>query len=209
METQPRPRGDSFWKKILFIFVFFTITPLTLFSSVVSLVALSNSEHNISKNEVTNLIDNPQSGIKVYASLPETFPSISGEVLAADARPIIIHNYLQENDSPLTPFADTIVQAADKYNLDYRLITAIGQKESGLGRAMPEGCNNAWGWGIHSEGTLCFDSWEEGIETVSKGLKEFYIDLGYTTVPEIMSKYAHPDSTTWAEGVLYYMGQME
>jgi hypothetical protein len=74
---------------------------------------------------------------------------------------------------------------------------------------MPEGCNNAWGWGIHSEGTLCFDTWEEGIETVSKGLREFYFDLGYETVEEIMGKYAHPDSTTWAEGVLLYMAQME
>ncbi|OGM60268.1 hypothetical protein A3A75_04115 [Candidatus Woesebacteria bacterium RIFCSPLOWO2_01_FULL_39_10] len=209
METQPFPRSESFWKKIVFIFVFFTITPLTLFSSVVSLIALSNSELNISKNENTNLIENPQTGIKVYASLPETFPSISGEVVAADARPVVIHNYLKANDSPLTPYAETIVQTADKYKLDYRLITAIGQKESGLGRAMPEGCNNAWGWGIHSEGTLCFDTWEEGIEVVSKGLKEFYVDLGYETVEEIMSKYAHPDSTTWAEGVLQYMSQME
>jgi hypothetical protein len=56
---------------------------------------------------------------------------------------------------------------------------------------------------------LGFDSFEEGIEIVSKGLKEYYIDLGYVTVEEIMKKYAHPDSTTWAEGVSYYMLQME
>ena len=109
----------------------------------------------------------------------------------------------------MEPYADFIIQTADKYGLDYRLITAIAQKESGLGRAMPKDCNNAWGWGIHSEGTLCFDTWEEGIEAVSKGLKEYYIDEGYDTVPKIMKKYAHPSSTTWAEGVENYMSQLE
>ena len=105
-------------------------------------------------------------------------------------------------------YADFIVQTADKYGLDFRLLTAIAQKESGLCRVIPEGSNNCWGWGIHSEGTLGFDSYEEAIETVSKGLKENYIDLGYVSVEEIMAKYAHPSSTTWAEGVSFYMNQM-
>jgi len=89
-------------------------------------------------------------------------------------------------------------------------LAAIGMKESGLGKAMPyDDCHNAWGYGIHSEGILCFDSWPEGIEAVSSGLKHNYLDKGYVSVEEIMTKYAHPDSTTWADGVNHYLGQIE
>jgi hypothetical protein len=127
----------------------------------------------------------------------------------SDARPDILKNYLKKYNSPLEPFAQFIVQTSDKHQLDYRLITAIAMKESGLCKVIPEGSYNCWGWGIHSAGTLGFNSYEEGIETVSVGLKENYIDKGYVTVEEIMQKYAHPDSTTWAEGVLLYMDQMK
>ena len=209
MEEQNLPAQDNFVKRIIFILVFFTITPLTLFSSVFSLIVISNSVTDTPNVTESNLINSPKSGVNVYAALPDTFPSVSGEVVAADARPEIIREYLQTYKSPMEPYADFIVQTADKYGLDYRLITAIAQKESGLGKAMPKDCFNPFGWGIHSKGTLCFDNWEEGIEAISKGLKENYIDQGYVTVPEIMKKYAHPSSTTWAEGVLSYMDQLE
>lgn len=197
----------SFWKKIVLTLVFFTFTPVTLFASVLALTAIYDSEID-TKYTHTNLIEVPKPGIQVYASLPDSLPSISGEVTAEDARSEIIREYLDAYNSPLTSYAGFIVQTADKYGLDFRLLTAIAQKESGLCRVIPEGSNNCWGWGIHSEGTLGFDSYEEAIETVSKGLKENYIDLGYVSVEEIMAKYAHPSSTTWAEGVSFYMNQM-
>jgi len=147
-------------------------------------------------------------GVQIYASLPDDFPEISTAINSEDARGEIIENYLAAYNSPMQSHAEFIVKAADKYGLDWRLTTAIAMKESGLGKAMPKNCNNAWGYGIHSAGTLCFDTWEEGIETVSKGLGENYIGKGYVTVEEIMSKYAHPDSTTWADGVSYYLEQI-
>ena len=110
----------------------------------------------------------------------------------------------------MEPYADHIVEMSDKYGLDYRLTTAIAMKESGLGRLQPhENCNNAWGWGIHSAGTLCFDSWEEGIETVSRGIKNKYIDLGYETPELMMQKYTPLSQGTWAVGVIYYMSQLQ
>ena len=201
--------SDSFFKRLILTFVFFTITPITLFASVIALSAISNSNSELSRPITTNLIESPKPGLQVYASLPDNFPSIHAEVTSADARPEIIKNYLKTNESPLYQYADFIIQTADKYGLDYRLITAIAQKESGLCRVIPEGSYNCWGWGIHSKGTLMFDSYEEGIETVSLGLKQNYIDMGYITLDEIMSKYAHPSSTTWAEGVYIYMNQMK
>ncbi len=208
MEKNIQGQEDSLLKKFLLIFIFFTITPLALFSSVISLVAVSDNQIK-TLNEKANLFESPIPGVKVYASLPSDIPSIYEQVISADARPEIIRNFLKVNNSPLEPYANFIVEASDKYGLDFRLITAIAQKESGLCRVIPPESYNCWGWGIHSKGTLGFDSYEEGIETVSKGLKDNYIDKGYVTIEEIMKKYAHPDSTTWAEGVGYYMKQME
>lgn len=207
MEENIRLKESSFFKKLVLISIFFTITPLALFSSVISLIAVSDNQINTAQK--TNIFENPEPGIKVYASLPSDTPSIYERIISDDARPEIIRGYLKVNSSPLEPYSEYIVETADKYGLDFRLITAIAQKESGLCRVIPEGSNNCWGWGIHSKGILGFESYEEGIEVVSKGLKDNYINKGYVTVEEIMKKYAHPDSTTWAEGVSMYMKQME
>jgi hypothetical protein len=203
-------KSPSFWKKILLILVFFTATPISLFSSIVSLVAITNSRLEPQAVTLSDNSNSVQPGVQIYASLPSNYPSVTGEVLGADARPEIIRRFLDTYNSPLEPYATYIVEKALEYQLDWRLTTAIAMKESGLGKAMPSpDCNNAWGWAIHSEGSLCFDSWEEGIDEVSRGLKENYIDKGYVTVEEIMKKYAHPDSTTWADGVLHYMDKMK
>ncbi|MBU0570020.1 glucosaminidase domain-containing protein, partial [Patescibacteria group bacterium] len=197
---------SSFIKKFILILVFFAITPIALISSVVSLVAITNSSAGAVLGESVSIIESPQPGVQVFASLPSDFPGISGEIVEKDARGELIRQFLDKYNSPIEPYAKFIVNKSDEYGLDFRLLTAIAMKESGLGKAMPNpDCNNAWGYGIHSAGTLCFDTWEEGIDYVSRGLKENYADKGYVTVEEIMTKYAHPDSTTWADGVNMYM----
>lgn len=198
---------ESLWKKLFLIIVFIVITPITLLSSVFSLTSIAgrNSPQN---SGLISSLQNVAPGAQVYASLPSTLPSIEGEIIEGDARPEIIRVYLKDHDSPLSPFSNFLVEMADKYDLDYRLLTAIAQKESGLCKAIPEDSHNCWGWGIHSQGTLKFDSYNEAIEVVSRGIKQSYIDEGYETVEEIMQKYAHPDSSTWAEGVIYYMNQL-
>lgn len=207
METDTPEGGYSFIRRLTLIVVFLAITPLTLFASAISLIALSHTS-SVPNGKDLNIVNYSIQGAQVYASLPSTFPSISGKIVATDARGDILEKFMKKYNSPLEPYSEQIVQTSDKYNLDYRLLAAIAMKESGLCKAIPEESYNCWGWGIHSKGTLRFSSFEEGIETVAKGLKESYIDKGYGTVEEIMTKYAHPDSTTWAEGVLQYMSQM-
>jgi hypothetical protein len=207
MQPEIQPDG-SFLKKLILIGVFFLVTPMALFSSVISLLALSEISFPNSK-EAKNIFQAPEAGVRVYAALPSNVPTVTDQIISGDARGEIIKEYLKANESPLEPYANFIVETADKYQLDFRLITAIAQKESGLCRVIPEDSYNCWGWGIHSKGTLGFQSFEEGIEIVSKGLKEKYLDLGYETPDEIMKKYAHPDSTTWADGVNQFMSQME
>ncbi len=197
----------SFWKGLIFASLFFFITPIALGASLFSLASLSKSEgpENIVKEADFNLISAPQSGAKVFASLPSSFPTVSGVVSASDARAELIRQYLASYNSPLEPHADYLVETSDTYDLDYRLLTGIAQQESNLCKKIPPQSYNCWGWGIHSEGSLGFSSFEEGIDVVSLGIKENYIDKGYTTIEEIMSKYTPLSSGSWAFGVNKFM----
>jgi hypothetical protein len=201
----------SFWKNLVLVAIFFTMTPLALGTSLFSLLSLSRTQKVESNIVAENLsfISSPQSGVKVFASLPTNLPSVSGVVNSSDARVLLIQQYLSSYNSPLEPYAGYLVSAADTYGLDFRLLTAIAQKESNLCKVIPPESYNCWGWGIHSKGTLGFSSFQEGIDTVSKGLREEYLDKGFETVEDIMSKYTPLSNGSWAEGVNKFMTEMQ
>ena len=190
----------SFWKNLIFAIVFFTVTPLTLGASLYSLLSFN-------KNQTSNQI--LVYGAKIYASLPTDFPSISGSPQVSDARTEIIRQYLLRYKSPMASYADYIVKVADEFNVDYRLTTAIAQQESNLCKVIPSKTYNCWGWGIHSEGTLGFSSYEEGIKVVTMGLAQNYISLGFDTPEKIMSKYTPLSNGSWARGVEEFLSEME
>jgi hypothetical protein len=211
METHlfTREENISFGKDLALILIFFIVTPLTLAVSLFSLFSLKSNALARQKLNTPNLLVSPQSGVKVYASLPVELPSVSSKIESADARGEIIKQYLESYRSPLTPYADQIVEVADRYSLDYRLTTAIAQQESGLCKIIPPQSYNCWGWGIHSKGTLGFDSFDQGIEEVSRGLREEYLDKGYVTIEDIMSKYTPLSNGSWAKGVNTFMTDMQ
>ena len=203
---------DSVFKSLTLVFVFFLLTPVVIGASLLSLAALDEGGNSVVTGEVqgaTSFIKSPKSGVSVYASLPLYQPVISGSATAADARPGIIKNYLLEYNSPIADYSHKIVEVADKYSLDFRLITAIAQQESNLCKRIPPGSHNCWGWGIHSEGSLGFDSYDEGIEAVSKGLRQNYLDKGYTEVDDIMRIYTPLSDGSWARGVKTFMADMQ
>ena len=207
MNNDPPDFGNNFGKKIIFVSIFFTIAPIALLASIFSLVVLINSQNQPDKSAL-NIVETQKTGVRIYASLPAEFPSVAGEVHAADSRTEIIRQYLNYYNSPLEPHSSKLVEEADKNGLDFRLLTAIAQQESNLCKKIPEGSNNCWGWGIHSRGTLGFSSFEEGIEIVSKGLKESYVDKGLLTLDDIMSKYTPLSPGTWSHGVSTFMEDM-
>src|SRR4030066_1222892 len=190
--------------------IFFSVTPLVIAVCLITLITMkSDSKIDTEKPTDTKVLSSNTTGVQIFASLPSSYPEIAGEVLAADARGEIIKDYLNNYESPLEPYAYLIVNTADKYELDFRLITAIAQQESNLCKNYPEGTFNCWGWGIHSQGTLGFSSFEEGIEIVSKGLKENYIKEGYATPEIIMTKYTPLSNGSWAKGVTQFLSDME
>lgn len=200
-----------FWKNMFLIVFFLTITPITILASLFSLYSLSKEDNNLKKsNESTpNVLLVPKSGVRVFASLPNTYPNITTSIESSDARVNLLERYLLEHNSPLHPYAVLLVTEADKNNLDYRLVTAIAQQESNLCKKIPFGTFNCWGWGIHSQGTLGFTSYEEGIRIVSQGIKNKYMNEGFETIDEIMSKYTPLSNGSWSFGVNKFMSDIE
>lgn len=128
-----------------------------------------------------------------------------------DARAQIVANFLERYDSPLRPhqeYGQKLVDIADEYNIDFRLLPAIAMQESNLCKKAPEGTNNCLGFGIHSKGKLGFDTYEDGFVRAAREIKSNYIDIGLTTPYEIMTKYTPHSDGSWAESVNQWMAEM-
>jgi len=199
----PNIRKLKFTVTLFSIFFFFITTPLIISISLFTLIALDKN------NNETNVIVQNSAYTKIFAALPDTSPTTSIKLISSDARGDIVKNYLEKYDSPLIPYAYYIVNVSDENNIDFRLLTAIARQESNLCKYIPENTYNCWGWGIHSQGTLAFASYEEGIKTVTKGLKNDYYDKGFNTPEDIMKKYTPLSNGSWAEAVNQFMYEME
>ena len=198
-------------KNLILIGLLFILTPIIIFTSLFSIISLNKTKITDRKfNSVENSVFQvPKSGVRVYASLPNSFPTVSGSAEAADARVELIRKYLNYYHSPLERYAPNLVAYADLFSLNYKLLTAIAQQESNLCKIIPANTYNCWGWGIHSKGTLGFNSYEEAIANVSQGIKEEYVDKGFVEIEEIMSKYTPLSNGSWAEGVKKFMTEIE
>lgn len=205
------------WKNVALVGIFLTLAPIALATSIFTLFTVSSNNYSaqVLAASQDNLAQLPSltpsvESARIYASSNSNTPSVGISVTSDDARVYIIRDYLDRYNSPMEPYAGYLVEMADKYDLDFRLLTAIAQQESNLCKKIPDNTYNCWGWGIHSQGTLGFNSYKEGIEIVSRGLKTSYKDKGYVTVDEIMDKWVpHSPERAWAQGVTAFMEEME
>ncbi|KKR81177.1 MAG: hypothetical protein UU73_C0003G0255 [Candidatus Daviesbacteria bacterium GW2011_GWA1_41_61] len=130
-----------------------------------------------------------------------------------DKRAQILQAYLTKYNSPLQYQAQNFVDAADKYNLDWKLVAAISGVESTFGKHVPGGSGtpyssyNGWGWGVYGTQAIYFKSWKEGIYTVSEGLRTNYLNKGLTNPYAINRVYAA--SPTWGAKVSHFLADME
>lgn len=134
---------------------------------------------------------------------------ILSEFKTADIRVANLKYFFRKYDSVLYDQSEYIVTMADLYKLDYRLIPAIAMQESNLCKHIYEGSHNCWGWGIYGDKVTRFDSYNEAIETISRGIKKNYIDKGLTTPEAIMRKYTPPSDGSWAFGVNTFLKMIE
>lgn len=135
-------------------------------------------------------------------------PQAQDVMKGADNRVKILREFLQSYNSPLASSSETFVKTADTYQLDWRLLAAISGVESTFAHKLPYNSYNAWGWGIYGDNIIYFKSYDEAIETISKALRENYIDKwGAENVYQIGKFYAA--SPTWASRVEYFMSKID
>jgi len=114
-------------RKIILSTSFFTFTPILLFASIVYFLFLSYDFklHN------SSISQNLNRGV-AFAALPSAQNVLGDSIVSKDARIEIVKQFFAKYKSPLEPFAEDIVENADKYSLDYRLLPAIAMQESNL-----------------------------------------------------------------------------
>lgn len=147
---------------------------------------------------------------RVYQAQPDIYvaggsATLKNRLPAIDPREKRLGQFLGSYGSPLVPYVSNFIEAADKYQIDWKLVPAITGVESSFGKQIPPGSHNAYGW---NNGSYRFKSWEESIEHVTQYLKEKYIDRGLDTPYKIGPIYA-PPSQTWAGKVVNFMNQIE
>ncbi|OGK57380.1 hypothetical protein A3J15_01460 [Candidatus Roizmanbacteria bacterium RIFCSPLOWO2_02_FULL_38_10] len=144
-----------------------------------------------------------------FSAAPLVLGAIETEVKTADSRALNLMSFFRRYNSDLFPYADLIVQEADRYGLDYRILPAIAMQESTLCKRIPEKSFNCWGWDITGSNTRRFASYEEGIKTVSEGIKRLYVDKGLTTPSQVMAKYAPHSPGSWSFAVNHFMSLLD
>ena len=199
-------------KKLFFAYSWILLTAGVILISAASI-------HFYSLKQQNNLISPSPDPTITSANTQTDLAFATGEVKGIesviqtdDARAELVAKFLERYDSPLKPydhFGQVFVELADRNNFDFRLLPAIAMQESNLCKVIPEGSYNCLGFGVHSRGTLAFESFEANFERAAKELKANYIDEGLTTPEQIMTKYTPSSNGSWAESVNQWMAEMK
>ena len=201
--------------KLLTVPIWFVGSLITVLLSLWTYTFISASSISSNQKVLGVGSDSALKSTLAYAAIPQAVSELKTEIKSGDSRPLIINNYLSEFQSPMIGMGEFIVAKAEELGnrlpLDATylafLTVAVAQNESNLGKKMPPNCFNAWGYGIHSSGTLCFQNWEEGITRFMTGVAENYIAKKGLDTPEEMMTIYTPNSPNgaWAKGVKQFM----
>ncbi len=187
-------------RKLFLLISFFSIMPVMLLAT--SILLLSSSFQSKSENKVLSFLSENSSTI-AYAALPTNL-TMEADVQSSDARLGKVLAFLEENNSPLTPYASTIIADADKYGIDYRLLPAIAMQETTLCKTEIAGTNNCWGYGIYNHKITSFLSYEDAIDTISRYFAKKKAN-GIDTLDAIGNIYNPSNHNGWKENVSSFM----
>lgn len=195
-------------RKIFLLVSFFTATPVFIIFSIVYFSYLAFKEDPSNTSALFSLRSKHIS----YAALPSTDITFQAYAEETDGRSVKLEQFFTRYGSPLQGYAQNIVDAADKYYLDYKILPAIAMQESGECRNIIAGSYNCWGWGIYGKHVTYFPDYPTAIDTVSRGLAKNYVSQGLTTPEQIMKRYnptSNANGGSWAEGVNYFLNELQ
>lgn len=191
-------------RKIILSISFFIFTPILILASILYLLFLSynyKSQYNTTSQNFNHKV--------AFAALPTAENVLENNIFFKDVRIEMVKQFFEKYKSPLEPFAKTVIENADKYGLDYRLLPAIAMQESNLCQKIIADSYNCWGFGIYGKKVTRFESYPEAIDTVSKTIADNYIAGGLDTPQEIMKKYTPSNDGSWADSVSHFMNLLQ
>jgi len=189
-------------RKVFLLAVFSLLTPLVM---VFSLSLLYSS-----LSQKSSLVASNGNSRVAYAALPAASGTLKANIVESDARKTLVREFFKKYKSELLPYASEVVNSADKYGLDYRLIPAIAMQESTGCRNAPKDSHNCWGFGIYGKKVTKFDNYPDAIETITKTLATVYKDKkGLETPEEIVKLYTPSSNGSWQKSVTYFMDQLQ
>ena len=191
-------------RKFIYGTAFFLLAPFCLVLFLITILIIYQSRSQAIAHEVAAL-----GNTVAYAALPTSQNILSADITQDDGRKEKIRQFFAMYHSPLEPYAGDVVDAADEYGLDYRLVPSIAMQESGLCKTIPPGSYNCWGFGIYGKQVMHFKDYKEGIYTVTKALATRYKDRGLITPEQIMTMYTPSSNGSWAFGVRHFMDKLQ
>lgn len=183
---------------------------LTVSLLTVNLVTLRSLARKVNAQEQVHT-----SNLQIVASSFGTEQVLGASVVAGDARALLLSQFLNQHQSPLAEYSQYILDRAEHYGIDYRLVPAIAMCESNVGKRMPSSdSHNAWGISVETGETsgANFPNWLYAIDWVSRYLKEKYYARGITSLIDIGAIYAPPsveNGNSWANCVGHFMDQIQ
>lgn len=189
-------------RKLAIFIGFFAGTPLFIFFCIIYLSSLQAGKNS------SQVLGASTSGV-AYAALPPTENTIQPQIVEKESKQEIIRQFFANHNSPLEGYAGDIIAAAERYDIDYRLLPAIAMQESNLCRRMIQDSYNCWGWGIYGSKVTKFSNFPEAIETITKTLSTKYRDKGLVSASEIAKLYNPSNTNNWAQNVSLFMEQLK
>ncbi len=198
-EVIPQNRHNSF-KRFFFVTGYMLIIPtFLLFMVLYSLTVKYQSNGYISRQ-----LHKPQ-----FQAVPEDSELSAVNFETEDGRQESLDEFFAQYDSPLEGHAKTIIEEADKHNIDYRLLPAIAMQESTLCKKIIKDSHNCWGFGIYGGKVTRFSSYDEAISTVTSTLAKKYVQQGLVHPEDIVKKYTPSDTGKWSEVVSMIMTRLK
>lgn len=190
-------------RKIVFLLSFFLITPSFLILSLALLTVHTN------KPLVSVLgAQIEPSQMVAYAALPTTQNVMDASASLTDRRVVSLQAFFSLYHSPLLLNAQEIVDKADEYSIDYRLLPAIAMQESGLcKKTLSQAPYNCWGFGIYGKRVTSFSSYSEAIDTITRYFANKK-NNGVVTLEEIGKIYNPGNTNNWIENVTLIMSKI-
>jgi transglycosylase-like protein with SLT domain len=138
------------------------------------------------------------------ASAPPTYPDPTDlhtppsyiDAEGNEVTDVQIRKFLAGRGSPMAPHATALIQAANRYDVDPRVVVAISGVESEFGIHCAG--YNAWGW---NGGRTRWRSWEESIDTYVRLLRSNYPN--WRNIRRVAPRYNPNTPEAWSRKVAF------